>query len=447
MSEVPEGRCGYTWPDDVPDDELPFGSTVHESCCWRKTLPDANKCAWHADPEETEHKTVEQLQQARAPAKVREQTKPAGELLDGAELSGIDLRDSISFSRTALRNADLSEAWLLQADLSEAELRKADLSEAWLLQANLSEAKLRKADLSGADLYTAYLLEAELREANLSETELPGANLSKAKLWRANLPGAILVGANLSEAELSANLSEANLRAAILTGAGISHTELEKIRIDGATTFGGKSRFEALADQRSLSNIPFSRWQPSFLRALGRVQTDPDLLVESERQYRATQRKLRENNFRELPELDIQEKHARRKRALAEQNYWLWLKRAFSRWVLGYGERIRNVIGTSAVIMVVFGWLYSVVGGVEVAQEQLPTSSLADAPTFSVSVPQWAGTLWDNLYFSIVTFSTLGYGDIQPANRFTQALASVESLIGALLIAYLVFVLGRRTVR
>lgn len=54
-------------------------------------------------------------------------------------------------------------------------------------------------------------------------------------------------------------------------------------------------------------------------------------------------------------------------------------------------------------------------------------------------------TLLANQYFSAVTFTTLGYGDIQPASGAAQLLATVESFVGALLMALLVFVLGRRT--
>lgn len=60
------------------------------------------------------------------------------------------------------------------------------------------------------------------------------------------------------------------------------------------------------------------------------------------------------------------------------------------------------------------------------------------------SVSLWLSVLGVSLYFSAVTFTTLGYGDIQPASQAAQALASIESLVGASLIAFLVFVLGRR---
>lgn len=51
--------------------------------------------------------------------------------------------------------------------------------------------------------------------------------------------------------------------------------------------------------------------------------------------------------------------------------------------------------------------------------------------------------MFKSLYFSVVTFATLGYGDIQPIGTVARFLAGIEALLGALLAALLVFVLTR----
>ena len=38
-------------------------------------------------------------------------------------------------------------------------------------------------------------------------------------------------------------------------------------------------------------------------------------------------------------------------------------------------------------------------------------------------------------YFSYTTLTTLGYGDIVPANRITEMLASMESIVGQVFLA------------
>ena len=55
------------------------------------------------------------------------------------------------------------------------------------------------------------------------------------------------------------------------------------------------------------------------------------------------------------------------------------------------------------------------------------------------------GNFLDCLYFSVVTFTTLGYGDFQPAVGFSRIFVSLESIIGAFTIALFVYTFARRT--
>ncbi len=82
--------------------------------------------------------------------------------------------------------ADLSEAWLDQANLSGADLSYADLSEAWLDQANLSGANLIKANLSGAKLHLAKLSGAIFQPKDLPEVDgiASATDLSEMRLAR-----------------------------------------------------------------------------------------------------------------------------------------------------------------------------------------------------------------------------------------------------------------------
>ncbi|MBU7025490.1 MAG: two pore domain potassium channel family protein [Theionarchaea archaeon] len=51
------------------------------------------------------------------------------------------------------------------------------------------------------------------------------------------------------------------------------------------------------------------------------------------------------------------------------------------------------------------------------------------------------------LYFSFVTFTTLGLGDIEPINFFGRTLICCEAVIGAFLIALFVVVFARKMMR
>ena len=149
------------------------------------------------------------------------------------ELSGADLRE-----------ADLREAWLTQADLSGADLIEADLREAWLNGADLSWAALRGADLRGADLSWAVLIEADLRGAYLSGADLSRANLREADLREARVGWTTFGGVDLSmvkglktvvhESPSTIGIdtiyrSKGNIPEAFLRGAGVPDTFIEYI--------------------------------------------------------------------------------------------------------------------------------------------------------------------------------------------------------------------------
>ncbi len=45
---------------------------------------------------------------------------------------------------------------------------------------------------------------------------------------------------------------------------------------------------------------------------------------------------------------------------------------------------------------------------------------------------------WNYIYYSFVTLTTLGYGDISPVNHYARALAYLEAICGQIYIAVLV---------
>jgi len=96
-----------------------------------------------------------------------------------------------------------------------------------------------------------------------------------------------------------------------------------------------------------------------------------------------------------------------------------------------YGDSPWRVVGWSGAVIVASTIL------LQVATKGVKTCSECESVT----------DLSQLLYFSVVTFTTLGYGDYQPAGAWAQRIAGVESLVGALLVALLVAVLGRRATR
>lgn len=88
--------------------------------------------------------------------------------------------------------------------------------------------------------------------------------------------------------------------------------------------------------------------------------------------------------------------------------------------VWGYGLKVSRVIGFGILIMVLFAFLYYQIG---------PTNS----------------KVIDSIYFSIVTFTTLGYGDIQPAGDSLRLFCAFEALLGAITMGLIIGAFSNRT--
>lgn len=123
-----------------------------------------------------------------------------------------------------------------------------------------------------------------------------------------------------------------------------------------------------------------------------------------------------------------------------------WTK-AFSKfvinWVLyyscGYGERISKIgVLTFASIMVP-AILYPLTEGVL----NTSTGNLISFQQSGIDI----NTLAQSLYFSIVTFTTLGYGDYYPLGTGTKIIAGIESILGVFLAGLFIYSLGKRVAR
>src|SRR3990167_6868529 len=102
------------------------------------------------------------------------------------------------------------------ADLTNANLTTADLTDLNLLGANLTNADLNGTYLIDVNLAGANLTNVDLRFAKLNHVNLQGANLTNAKLLHADLIGVDLQGTNLTNVDLrGANLTNTNLKGTI----------------------------------------------------------------------------------------------------------------------------------------------------------------------------------------------------------------------------------------
>jgi len=129
-----------------------------------------------------------------------------------------------------------------------------------------------------------------------------------------------------------------------------------------------------------------------------------------------------------------------------------WIISAFSNMIYGYGERPWNVVRTAIVIVFMFTLLFSLIGignpeiieltGTVIHQTSKNIVDLASKGLLKNNVIR---NFPDSLYFSLVTFTTLGYGDFRPLEGWGRILAGSEAFIGAFMMALFVYTFARRT--
>ncbi|MBW8017082.1 MAG: hypothetical protein FVQ82_12925 [Planctomycetes bacterium] len=283
-------------------------------------------------------------------------------------------------SRAKLIGADLRKVNLSGVNLSGVNLSNSDLS-----GANFGKANLSGADLSGADLSTADLIDASLIFANLLGACLSGVDLSRADIFKANLSGVDLFGVDLRKANLSyTNLQGANFQEAIVDGS----TLLVECEIDKDTNFS--------------------------IVGLGDMRIDSGT------------RQLLEYNIRRKNWNDWSDR----------QPPWIrWLVKGFW-WANNYGSSTKQIIKIFLILAFIFAFIYYAWGAFDLyALDIREDPGIIKNLFFLDGEPNAVqGFILParSVYFSIVTMTTLGFGDMfaNVSNRADGSYAAFRSIAG-----------------
>jgi uncharacterized protein YjbI with pentapeptide repeats len=131
---------------------------------------------------------------------------------------------------------------------------------------------------------------------------------------------------------------------------------------------------------------------------------------------------------------------------------WLWS--CFLNALYGYGEKPERVIVSAIAIIIIFAFVFMNFG-ID-ASPQLGT-----IPKYNILKELFIGIRYGDLlvrlkdisleqiknclYFSTVTFTTLGLGDFRPVEGWGRIFVGAEAFIGALMIALFIYTFARRT--
>jgi len=267
-----------------------------------------------------------------------------------------------------------------------------------------------------------------LKRANLQDIDLvkqkskTGYDFSYADFYRVNLKNAHLFNINLTHASLMkadlthANLNCGNLKKVNLLGVKWKDCKIENIKI-------GKSIKQEFLARKATKK--------------GDIETARDYFEQAEEVYRDLRKHTEHAGIFRLSGGLIQKELTMRRMQLPKVS----IKRCTSKFVdlfCGYGEAPLRIIGISILIILVCAVLYTFTG--------LNYQGTILAYSSVQSTEQNFGFFLSCIYYSVVTFTTLGYGDFTPVG-LSRAIAAFEAFTGSFTLALFVVVFVKKMTR
>jgi uncharacterized protein YjbI with pentapeptide repeats len=292
-----------------------------------------------------------------------------------------------------LSGVDLSDVVLAGAMLGGVQLSNVDLHGADLNNADLQGAVLIGANLHAADLHDSRVSHASLVAADLSNTDLSGADFTSAHLIKARINGARCAqtrfcAADLSHADLtSADMTSCDLSGALLVEADLTGASLRSANLNHACVMGVKYDRRRLACHGIRSDACYG--------------------------HAVFKRDIQDEDW-------IETFRAQSRRHYALYLFW-WL-------FTDCGRSLLRVWMAATTLALLFGALYANF------PDLLNTSRAVQTP-------------WTPFYFSFVTFTTLGFGDVTPGSLVGELIVTLEVVMGYITLGVLVSILANKVAR
>lgn len=341
---------------------------------------------------------------------MNEATKVSQESVKAALLEGGETwrktAAQLALTPGSLQSANFSELDLSDRDLSSLDLSHADFFAGRLVSTNLKKSILHRAELANSDMRKAALYKVDLREAILHETNLSGADLSSSDCRGADFRGAILQGANLAGADLrGADFSQADL-----TGADLSFADVT----------GAKFHFTQLSEA-NVTHLKYGNYREMVGLYLGVRGVDQcygsALFV----------RDAKDQDYIDTLYQALTDKSSGFIKTLD-----LFLFRAWA--LIDHGRSLLKVSFYATIIAMLYGFVY-------LADMTLDWKIM----DYSNSAQTW----FTPFYYSVVTYTTLGYGDVTANSLLGEMLVISEVIVGyftlGLLLAILANTIARRS--
>jgi uncharacterized protein YjbI with pentapeptide repeats len=317
----------------------------------------------------------------------------------------------VSRNQLACQEADLGNGYCFwhDPDVDKSNMDLTEKLQAYAHKGGLTRGlKLKRTNLKGLNL--------------VKHDSADGFDFSECDFYRANLQGAHLFNITLQHGSLmKANLHEANLHCADLEHTNLLGIKLHNAKLDNLE-IGSQLSQERLAH----------KYQQS-----GEEELAKDHFEQAEEIYRHLRRCAELHGLHGLAG-NLGYKELIMHRHLMP--FWSF-RRGFSYLVdilCGYGEKPENTVlfSLALIIFSALGYFsFGVHQGTEILKFDANMDLMQNTYTFMLT-----------LYYSVVTFTTLGYGDITPYG-ISRLFAAIEAFIGSFTIALFVVVFVKRMTR
>ena len=193
-----------------------------------------------------------------------------------------------------------------------------------------------------------------------------------------------------------------------------------------------------------------------------REQIENHILQEKEKNFTKAKELylLLKNNFHSIGQYEDEswaykkEKDMERKNNCHFKSLHKWLGSCFLNAIYGYGEKPERVFLSAILIILIFACVFMNYGITS-------DSQIINLPKYNIIKELFKGIIYGNLliifkgipwdqirnclYFSTVTFTTLGLGDFTPVESWGRIFVGLEAFIGAFMMALFVYTFARRT--
>jgi hypothetical protein len=304
-------------------------------------------------------------------------------------------------------------------------------------------------DLRNADFYRAHL-----EHSNLYRIHLHGANLYSAFLDGANLRNTHFHGAVIEYLSLEhAKLHQVDLRGFDLrTLKHLNTVDMAQVRLDDAVLdreqfLQDNGEYKAYNEIRAFNEYRTARVEKRMSPVAVRYFEEAREVYLALKNNLLSAGKYQDVSWAACKEKEMEKMLLALHIKQGSYHGWQLVQRrlehaGYSLYnaLFKYGENPWRLIWWALGIIILAALLFPLSGFYVGSPEGAYFMSYAEVH----SLRDWFATVMSGLYFSVITFTTVGYGDVTPVGKLSHTISACTAMSGMLFFGLFVFTLGRK---